>query len=153
NNPSVTSTSSGAAELAARLRAGDLRSIDVVRQCLDDLAVLRERTNCVAAFDTERAQREALLRDEELDRGEVRGPLHGVPITVKDWIDVAGLPCTGGWVQAADRQPSHDATVVARLRAAGAIVVAKTTVQPESELFGVVRNPHDLTRSPGGSSS
>ena len=81
------------------------------------------------------------------------GPLHGLPITVKDWIDVAGLPCTGGYEECRDRMPEADATVVARMRAAGAIVLAKTTVQEDTALFGPVRNPRDPTRSPGFSSS
>ena len=93
-----------------------------------------------------------LARADVLDRARERdgpvGPLHGLPITVKDWIDVAGLPCTGGYEQFRDRMPEADATVVARMRAAGAIVLAKTTVFEDSALFGPVRNPRDPTRSP-----
>ena len=100
---------------------------------------------------------DALARADVLDRARERdgpvGPLHGLPITVKDWIDVAGLPCTGGYEQCRDRMPEADATVVARMRAAGAIVLAKTTVFEDTALFGPVRNPRDPTRSPGFSSS
>ena len=96
---------------------------------------------------------EAAALDAQFDVGGAVGPFHGVPITVKDWIDVAGLPCTGGEVAHRNRVPTRDGTVVARLRAAGAIVIAKTTVQVDTELWGPVRNPVDGTRSPGGSSS
>ena len=124
-----------------------------VETSLERLRAVHEVTNCVAAWNDE----EALARADELDRARERdgpvGPLHGLPITVKDWIDVAGLPCTGGYEECRERMPETDATVVARMRAAGAIVLAKTTVQEDSAIFGPVRNPHDPTRSPGGSSS
>ena len=74
-------------------------------------------------------------------------------MTVKDWIDVEGFPCVGGSVSYRDRRPEQDATVVKRLRAAGAIVIAKTAVRDDNELYGATRNPHDHARSPGGSSS
>ncbi len=109
---------------------------------LDAVAV---RTNCVA----DRAD-EAVLRAEGV---VVDGVLGNEPITVKDWIDVAGFRCSGGEVTHADRRPVVDATAVARLRAAGAIVIAKTAVQVDSARFGPVFNPIDPTRSPGGSSS
>ena len=99
------------------------------------------------------ASEHAAALDRSWRPGAALGPLFGVPFTVKDWIEVAGLPCTGGFVECRDRVPAADATVVARMRAAGAIVIAKTAVQVDSELFGPVLNPHDPTRSPGGSSS
>ena len=74
-------------------------------------------------------------------------------MTIKDWIDVAGLPCTGGDPEFRDRIPSEDASVVSRLRSAGAIVLGKTNVMADNEVYGPTFNPHDLTRSPGGSSS
>jgi amidase len=122
---------------------------EAVTVAIARLRDLDARTNCVAAWNVE----DALARARELDRGDPIGPLHGVPITVKDWIDVAGLPCTGGIEECRDRIPRYDATVVTRMRAAGAVVIAKTTVQVDSPLFGPVRNPHDPTRSPGASSS
>ena len=101
---------------------------EAVETSLARLHALHEVTNCVAAWNDE----DALARADVLDRAAERdgpvGPLHGLPITVKDWIDVAGLPCTGGYEQCRDRMPEADATVVARMRAAGAIVLAKTTV-------------------------
>jgi amidase len=121
---------------------------EAVTEAIARLRELDARTNCVAAWNDD-----ALARAAELDRSEPTGALHGVPITVKDWIDVAGLPCTGGMEECRDRVPARDATVVSRVNEAGAIVIAKTTVQVDSPLFGPVRNPHDPTRSPGASSS
>ncbi|HVJ95249.1 MAG TPA: amidase, partial [Acidimicrobiia bacterium] len=123
-------------------------AVAAVEGAIERLAALHERTNCVAAWN-ERAVETAAA----LDASSERSPLHGVPFTVKDWIDVAGMPCTGGVRRFRDRRPEQDATVVARLRAAGAVVIAKTTVQVETRLFGPVLNPHDTARSPGGSSS
>ena len=109
---------------------------------LDDVAA---RTNCVADRDDEAALGAAASAPD--------GPLHGEPITVKDWVDVAGFRCSGGEVDQAERRPTDDAVAVARLRAAGAVVIAKTAVQVDSDRFGPVRHPHDPSRSPGGSSS
>jgi amidase len=109
---------------------------------LDDVAA---RTNCVADRDDT-----AVIA---LAAAAPAGPLHGEPITVKDWIDVDGFRCSGGEVEHAERRPTSDATAVARLRSAGAVVVAKTAVHVDSDRFGRVGNPHDPSRSPGGSSS
>ena len=109
---------------------------------LDDVAA---RTACAADRDDDAVLAAAAAAPA--------GVLGGEPVTVKDWIDVAGFRCSGGSLEQADRRPTDDATSVARLRAAGAVVVAKTAVQVDSERFGTVRNPHDPTRSPGGSSS
>ena len=85
--------------------------------------------------------------------GDSLGELHGVPITVKDWIDVTGFPCAGGDPAEVDRRPDRDATAVSRLRAAGAIVVAKTAAGETSSVYGTARNPWDPGRTPGHSSS
>jgi amidase len=87
------------------------------------------------------------------------GPLHGVPVTVKDNVAMAGMPCTGGTLGRAGFVPTEDATVVARLRAAGAVVLGKTNL-PEMALafvtdnlvYGRTNNPYDPARTPGGSS-
>lgn len=112
-----------------------------VELALERLDVLHERTGCVAD------------RADPAVFASAAGALHGEPVTVKDWIDVAGFRCSGGDVEHAERRPERDATAVARLRAAGAVVVAKTAVLVDSERFGPVRHPHDPARSPGGSSS
>ena len=138
--------------LVESLANREIRALDAVREQSARLTAVHQATNCVAAWNDNAADEAAAL-DARFDVGGAVGPFHGVPITVKDWIDVAGLPCTGGEVAHRDRVPTRDATVVARLRAAGAIVIAKTTVQVDTELWGPVRNPVDGTRSPGGSSS
>jgi amidase len=143
-------TDAGAAELARRIAAREWRAADVVDAYLAALHRVHATTNCIAAANDEQARADAATLDAA---PAPVGPLHGVPVTIKDWIDVEGLPCTGGWTATAERMPRADATVVARLRAAGAVVLAKTTVQADSELFGRVHNPHDPTRSPGASSS
>lgn len=106
----------------------------------------------VVARDDQAAVARALALDEAFAHGGPVGPLHGLPVTVKDWVDVAGLPCAGEGDDRA-RRPATDATAVARLRAAGAVVLAKTNVGVEHRLFGPCRHPLDVTRSPGGSSS
>ncbi|HCD25959.1 MAG TPA: amidase, partial [Gammaproteobacteria bacterium] len=88
-----------------------------------------------------------------------RGPLHGLPMAIKDVVDVAGLTTTSGFVPFANRVPKHDAKLVKRLRAAGAIIIGHTNVpefalgsQTFNSLFGVTKNPYDLSKTPGGSS-
>jgi amidase len=138
--------------VAAALAVGRVSAREAVEAQRERLAGVHERCNCVAAWN-DAALEEANALDEKYARAGPVGPLHGVPVTVKDWIDVTGMPCTGGAVEHRDRRPKHDATAAARLRAAGAIVVAKTTVGPELPVFGRVRHPTDPERSPGGSSS
>ena len=92
--------------------------------------------------------------------GELRGPLHGVPVVVKDQIETAGIPTSFGSIASGDYQPEVDASAIARLREAGAIILAKTTMPDfatswfsTSSRSGVTKNPYDLSRDPGGSSS
>ncbi len=123
--------------------SGDV--VDGVRSALLRLDETYARLNCVADREDAAVLAEAAVA--------AHGPLRGEAITVKDWIDVAGFRCSGGELSQSDRRPPEDASAVARLRAAGAVVVAKTCVHVESERFGRVLNPHDRSRSPGGSSS
>jgi amidase len=95
----------------------------------------------------------ALAVAKRLDSSPSKGALHGRPVTIKDWIDVAGMPCEGESPEPTGRLPARDATAVARLRAAGAIVVAKTQPRSHHPQHGRCHNPIDPTRSPGGSSS
>ncbi len=147
-----TETPLDVSELIDRLGHGETSAVNVVREQIERLHDVHLATNCVAAWNAG-AESQAAELDTEFAKSGPIGPLHGVPITVKDWLDLAGMPCTGGERANRDRVPTRDATVVARLRAAGAIVIAKTTVQVNSELWGPVFNPIDRERSPGGSSS
>lgn len=136
-------------EVAASIR---LREQSVTGLVAESLATLDEVSdlNPHAWRDDDAVLSEAEDADLALARGEPTGPLHGVPITVKDWIDVAGFPCAGEDLEHRDRRPLHDASAVARLRKAGAIVIAKSNA---GSLHGTARNPWDATRTAGHSSS
>jgi len=127
---------------------------ELLEQVLARIDATNAEVNAVVYLDREGA----FARAAELDAAEPRGPLHGVPMTVKDAIHVAGMPVTWGVIPGVTA--TEDATVVRRLRAAGANIIGTTNVAPmladfgqtANELFGVTNNPWDLTRAPGGSS-
>jgi amidase len=115
--------------------------------------------NAVVQLRAEAAQAEAQAADAALARGQIMGPLHGVPMTIKDSLDTAGVITTGGTTGRASFVPVQDATVVARLRAAGAILLGKTNTpeltlagETDNLIYGRTNNPYDLSRTPGGSS-
>lgn len=148
-----------AAELAAAIRLKRLSSRDLLETYLERIARLDGPVNSVVTVDADRARAAADQADADAGADRWHGPLHGLPVTVKDALDTAGLRSTGGAPVFADRVPSVDATAVARLRRAGAIVLGKTNLptwsgdmQTYNELFGVTSNPWDLDSSPGGSS-
>ena len=122
--------------------------------CLARIAADEPRIQAFAHLDPEHARAQARALDERKRAGRALGPLHGVPVAVKDIVDTADFPTEQGSVIHAGRRPLHDAAIVARLRAAGAVVLGKT-VTTEFACFtpGKTRNPHDLARTPGGSSS
>jgi amidase len=145
--------------LVELLRARTIGSRELLELYLSRIDRLNPSLNAVVTLGAEAARRRADEADGAASRGDWWGPLHGVPITVKDAIATAGLRTTGGATELADHVPATDATVVARLRAAGAIVFGKTNLpkwsldyQTGNDLFGVTHNPWDLTRTPGGSS-
>lgn len=155
--PATTSTS--ASELAAAIRGGRLSVREVVDAHLDRIAVVNPRLNAVVQLTAEAARREAAEADAMLARGQVKGLLHGVPVTIKDTLETAGTICTGGTLGRKSYVPKADATAVARLRAAGAIVLGKTNVpelagalETDNLVYGRTNNPYDLARTPGGSS-
>jgi len=143
-----------AAEAARWIRAGKISSEALVSACLQQIA---EREDSVRAFqflDPEHALAAARAADAERLEGRPIGPLHGVPVGLKDIIDTADMPTERGSSLCAGRVPNTDASLVTRLRTAGAIVLGKT-VTTEFAVFGPgkTRNPHDPRRTPGGSSS
>ena len=142
-----------ASAMARAVARGEVGAEELLLAQLARLAGVDAVVHAVVHLDADGALRAARAADAARVAGGVLGPLHGVPITVKDWIDVRGLPCSGGEVARLGRVPAADATAVARLRAAGAIVLAKTNVGERSEAFGATLNPHDPTRTPTGSSS
>lgn len=139
-------------ELTASLRAGELSAAELTRVCLDAIEATDNELHAWAHLDPDLA----LARARELDSlpTDERGPLHAIPVGVKDIIDTADLPTEYGSPIYEGNLPGTDAEVVARLRAAGAIVIGKT-VTTEFALFhpGPTVNPHDPSRTPGGSSS
>lgn len=164
SNQDVTSTTSlcdlDIAELGRRLRDGRLTSETLIRATLGRIA---ERDHAYLSFYTvleERALAEARLADQDMAQGLDRGPLHGIPVGIKDLIDVAGVPTTANAPGRADAVADQDAEVVKRLRAAGAIIIGKlatyewATVGPDKRgLFPPARNPWNLEHITGGSSS
>ena len=141
------------ASLAERIASRSVSSHEVVAACLERIATVNPVLNAVVQLRAEAALAEADAADSELHRNERRGPLHGVPFTIKDWIDAEGLPCTGGMLAHQARMPGHDATVVARLRGAGGILLGKTNVGVQNDVYGRTNNPYNPMYSPAGSSS
>lgn len=136
------------------LRAGRCSCVDVLERCLDRIEEWEPRVKAWVVVDREGALAQARALDEELARGRCRGPLHGIPIGVKDIIDVEGFPTAAGFRPWAGRVARRDAPIVAGLRNAGAVLLGKTvTTQFAWVDPPVTRNPWDLGRTPGGSSS
>jgi amidase len=142
-----------AIELASAIRSGEYTSVEVVEGHLSRIAEVNPRLNAVVQLDSEYALDAARSIDERLNRQEAIGPLAGVPFTVKDWIDTKGLPCTAGEERYRDRIPDQDASAVARLREAGAILLGKTNVLTDNPVYGRTDNPYRAGFSPTGSSS
>ncbi|GIJ45212.1 amidase [Virgisporangium aliadipatigenens] len=145
-----------AAETARLIADRSLSSREVVAACLARIAETNPSLNAVCALRADAALAEAEAADRRAEQGEVLGPLHGVPFTVKDWLDVATLftPSTATQGSTVDgRVPARDATAVARLRAAGGILLGKTAVGPDDPAYGRVNNPHNPEYGPAGSSS
>ncbi len=149
-----------ARQLTAALRKRELSAREVMTWHLERIEAVNPRVNAIVTLRPEAALAEAAVADERAAGGGERlGPLHGLPIAIKDLEDTAGIRTTYGSVAFADNVPAVDSLVVGRLRAAGAIVVGKTNT-PEfgvgshtfNEVFGATRNPWGLDRSAGGSS-
>jgi amidase len=145
--------SASATTLARRIRNRELSAHEVVEAHLRRIEQINPRVNAVVQLAADHALDAARAADAALARSQLLGALHGVPFTVKDWIDTAGLPCTGGDPRFQDRCPQQDATVVARMRQAGAILLGKTNVMVENPVYGRTNNPYNLQYSPTGSSS
>lgn len=148
-----------AAELVRLLRDGDVSSVELLEHFLARIAAHDPAIGAVVALDAERARAGAAEADAARSRGVSWGPLHGLPMTVKDAFETAGLATTAGVTELRDHVPATDADAVARLRGAGAIVFGKTNLpawaadlQTFNDLHGRTNNPWALDRTPGGSS-
>jgi Asp-tRNA(Asn)/Glu-tRNA(Gln) amidotransferase A subunit family amidase len=143
-----------AAHAAREIRDGRLTSEELVQACLERIRALEPKVQAWTFLDEEHALAQARALDERKRSGEPIGPLHGVPVGLKDIIDTADMPTENGTVLHAGRTPREDATVATMLRAAGAVILGKT-VTTECAYFnpGKTRNPHNPEHTPGGSSS
>ncbi len=144
----------GAVEAAEKIRQGRISSEQVVRSCLEQIMRHEEAVQAWAHLDQEYALHQAREADRALLQGRFLGPMHGVPVGIKDIIDTKDFPTENGTVLHAGRRPQYDATLVTRLKEAGAVIIGKT-VTTELAVYspGKTRNPHNYDHTPGGSSS
>jgi aspartyl-tRNA(Asn)/glutamyl-tRNA(Gln) amidotransferase subunit A len=167
--PSTTSSSASSSadtlaaltlsDVSARVKAGTVTSTELVTACLGRIDVYNPKVNAFITVTREQALAQAKVLDAERRAGRLRGPLHGIPIALKDNIDTAGVRTTAASAVFDDRVPSEDAEVARRLAAAGAVVVGKANLHEfafggtsATSYYGPVRNPWALERNPGGSS-
>jgi Asp-tRNA(Asn)/Glu-tRNA(Gln) amidotransferase A subunit family amidase len=143
-----------ASEAAAEIAGGAVSAEDYTRACLERIEALDGEIKAFVHLDRDHALAQARRLDEHRKEGHALGPLHGIPVAIKDIFDTADYPTEYGSPIGAGRRPRDDATVVAKLRAAGAVIIGKT-VTTEFAYYhpGVTCNPHDHGRTPGGSSS
>ena len=152
-------TARSAVELRAMIGRREISPLELMDACIARIEALNPAINAIAATDFERARAGARAAQAAVMRGDTLGPLHGLPLGVKDLQDTAGLLSTSGTVSRRNHVPAHDNTLVARLRAAGAIVTAKTNVpdmgagaNTRNPVWGATGNPFDPARNAGGSS-
>lgn len=148
-----------ATELAARIRDRRIGCRELLDHMLERVERYNPQLNAIVVLDVERARARATAADAALARCDLWGPLHGVPMTVKESYDVEGLPTTWGLPALAGNRAERDSTVVRRMREAGVVLFGKTNVpvlladwQSFNPVYGSTGNPWDLTRTPGGSS-
>ena len=150
---------SSATSLAKSIREKKVSSTEVVDAYLKRIEEVNPQLNCMVQVSDETARAQAKEADAALARGEIKGPLHGVPMTTKDSIATAGVVTTSGTVGRKSYVPKEDATVIARLRGSGAIMLGNSNVpelclagESDNLIYGRSSNPYDLSRTPGGSS-
>jgi amidase len=148
-----------AGQLGRAISERELSSRELLDHLLDRAGKINPQLNAIVAWDTERARAAADAADQATMRGEIAGPLHGLPMTVKDLFETEGLVTTAGATELAGHVPSADAIPVSRLKAAGAIVFGKSNtprygsdLQTDNQVYGRTNNPWDPARTAGGSS-
>src|SRR5271156_3844684 len=151
-------TYASAAEMAVALVAKSVSSVELAEAAIARIEAVDAEINAVCVRDFDRALDAARAADARLADGQ-RGPLLGVPMTIKESFNLAGTPTTWGYVEAKDFKPAEDALAIQRVKAVGGVILGKTNVpitlgdwQSYNDVYGVTRNPYDLGRSPGGSS-
>ena len=136
------------------LREGRTSCVKILEGCLDQVDEWESKVHAWVIHDRDKALEQARELDDELKAGSDRGPLHGIPIGIKDIIDVAGMPTACGARRWANRVAEKDARIVANLRHSGAVILGKTVTTPYAWIDPpITRNPWNLDRTPGGSSS
>ena len=143
-----------ATEAVGKIRGGVITSEELVRACLERIDQIDGEIGAWVHLDPDYALEQARARDTERQSGAPQGPLHGIPVGIKDIVDTKDFPTERGTPLHSGRRPSEDATLVARLREAGAVILGKT-VTTELAVYspGKTANPHDTAHTPGGSSS
>jgi len=148
-----------AVELARLLRSRELSARELLDAYTDRIRRVNPRLNAIVTLAEEQAEQQAAAADKAAARGVSLGPLHGLPIAIKDLVDTAGIRTTYGSPLFADHVPDADSPYVARLRTAGAVIIGKTNTpefgagsQTFNQVFGATRNPWDTRLTPGGSS-
>ena len=146
-------------ELVRLLRDKQISALELLELQLDRVQEVNPKINAIVAFDEERARKDARRADEATARGKSLGPLHGLPMTVKDVFETVGMPTTCGIPGLRNHMAARDAAVVTRLREHGAVIFGKSNVpegagdhQSYNSIYGITRNPWNLDRSAGGSS-
>lgn len=144
----------GAVELRDRLARGALRAVELAQACLERIEALEPDIHAWAWLDSDHVLEQARALDAYRSTGRAIGPLHGLPVAIKDVIDTARIPTVNGTIIDEGRVPGADAFVVERLKAAGAVIMGKTATTELAFLHPTrTRNPHNLEHTPGGSSS
>ena len=145
--------------LAQAIRDKEVSSEEVVKAYLERIEIVNPQLNAIVQLTADAARAQARQADAALARGSVKGPLHGVPVTIKDCLETAGTVCAAGTKGRASFVPTQDATAVVRMRSAGAILLGKTNLpelalanESDNLVYGRTNNPYDLSRTPGGSS-
>ncbi len=148
-----------AAQLVQAIQDRQISAVELLNFYKERINRLNPGINAIVATDYDAAEKRARAADEALSKGEVWGPLHGLPMTVKDSVEVAGMPCTSGFPGLKDHLPNKNADVVESLIGAGAVIFGKTNLpmfgqdfQSFNEVYGQTNNPWDVSRVPGGSS-
>jgi amidase len=148
-----------ATELTGLIRRGEITSLNLLNLYIDHIQRYNDDINAVVALDLDAARSRAAEADKALAQGQDWGPLHGLPMTVKDVFEVVGMPATSGDPKLKSYIPERNAIAVQRLIDAGAIIFGKTNVpyhggdfQSYNKVYGTTNNPWDLSRTPGGSS-
>jgi aspartyl-tRNA(Asn)/glutamyl-tRNA(Gln) amidotransferase subunit A len=154
----MATTAASLRDAADLISRHELSPVELTRACLERIQSRNELLRAFITITADAALAEAQRAEKEILRGDYRGPLHGIPVSLKDLVDLAGTPTTSG-SNVPPRRPQHDAPVVTNLRRAGAVIVGKTNLHEfafgttsDETAFGTVRNPIDTSRSAGGSS-